>query len=109
MAKAGLVTVVALISPYAEDRARARAAAPGGRFLEIYLSATLEICEKRDPKSNYAKARTGFIKGFTGIDDPYEEPEGPDLALPTHELNKAACLDRLEELLRRVGLISVSV
>jgi adenylyl-sulfate kinase len=105
LAKAGLVAIVAFISPYAEDRARARAAAPDGRFLEIYLSATLEACEGRDPKGNYARARAGLIKGFTGIDDPYEEPRAPDLALPTHELSARECLARLDELLRGRKLI----
>jgi adenylyl-sulfate kinase len=105
LAKAGLVTIVAFISPYADDRDRARAASPQGRFLEVYLSATLEACESRDPKGNYAKARAGLIKGFTGIDDPYEPPQAPDLALPTHELTKQECLDLLEDLLRRRGLV----
>jgi adenylyl-sulfate kinase len=106
LAKAGLVAIVAFISPYAEDRARARAAAPGGRFLEVYLSATLEACESRDPKGNYAKARAGLIKGFTGVDDPYEAPQAPDLTLPTHELDKERCLALLEEALTGRGLLS---
>ncbi len=100
MAKAGLVTLVAFISPYAEDRARARGAAPEGRFLEVYLNATLEACESRDPKGNYAKARAGAIKGFTGIDDPYEPPRNPELTLPTHELDLETCLQRLEEMVK---------
>jgi bifunctional enzyme CysN/CysC len=72
-----------VISPYRRDRARARAAheAAGIPFVEVYVDTPIELCERRDPKGLYAKARRGEIKGFTGIDDPYEPPTAPELAL----------------------------
>jgi len=74
---------VPLISPYRADRDRARAAhaAAGLRFLEVFVNTPIEVCEARDPKGLYAKARAGEITGFTGIDDPYEAPVSPDLEL----------------------------
>ena len=78
---AGVLTLTAFISPYRADRDAARALLPDGEFVEIYVNASLETCEKRDPKGLYKKARAGEIKGFTGIDDPYEAPETPELTL----------------------------
>ena len=86
-ADAGLVAVVSLVSPYRDDRNRARSAheAAGIRFIEAFVDTPLEICEGRDPKGLYAKARAGQISGFTGIDDPYEPPHAPDVVLrPGH-------------------------
>jgi bifunctional enzyme CysN/CysC len=86
-ADAGLVAVVSLVSPYRADRDRVRALhhAAGLRFLEVFVDTPLEVCEARDPKGMYAKARAGEITGFTGVDDPYEEPLNPDLVLrPGH-------------------------
>jgi bifunctional enzyme CysN/CysC len=82
-ADAGVVALVPLISPYRADRDRARAAhaAAGLPFLEVYVDTPLAECERRDPKGLYAKARAGELKGFTGIDDPYEAPVAPDLVL----------------------------
>jgi len=82
-ADAGLVVVVPLISPYRSARAKARerVVSAGLRFIEIFVDTPLEICEQRDPKGLYAKARAGEIKSMTGIDDPYEAPEDPDLVL----------------------------
>ena len=78
---AGLFTLTAFISPYRADRDNARKLLPDGEFIEIYVNASLETCEQRDPKGLYKKARAGEIKGFTGIDDPYEAPENPELTL----------------------------
>jgi adenylylsulfate kinase len=78
---AGLFTLTAFISPYRADRDNARKLLPAGAFIEIYVNASLETCEQRDPKGLYKKARAGEIKGFTGIDDPYEAPEKPELSL----------------------------
>lgn len=80
---AGLVAIVALISPYRADRAAARAAHErlGLRFCEVWVDTPLEVCEDRDPKGLYKRARAGEITGFTGIDDPYEAPESPDLRI----------------------------
>ncbi|MDI1494843.1 MAG: adenylyl-sulfate kinase [Cenarchaeum symbiont of Oopsacas minuta] len=79
----GISSVVSLISPYAENRKNAKEIIGDGSFSEVYVKCSLEQCEKRDVKGMYAKARAGVIKGFTGIDDPYEAPEAPDLALNT--------------------------
>jgi adenylylsulfate kinase len=80
-AQAGLITLTAFISPYRRDRDAVRAMLPAGDFVEIHVKAPLEVCESRDPKGLYKKARAGEIKGFTGIDDPYEEPLRPELVV----------------------------
>jgi adenylyl-sulfate kinase len=82
-ADAGTVALVSLVSPYVADRDRVRAVHEGAglRFLEVYVNTPLEECERRDPKGLYAKARAGELKGMTGIDDPYEAPERPELEL----------------------------
>jgi adenylylsulfate kinase len=78
---AGLIAITAFISPYRVDRDRVRASLPDGDFVEIFVDAPIEVCEIRDPKGLYKKARAGELKGFTGIDDPYEPPERPELVL----------------------------
>jgi len=82
-ADAGVVAVVPLISPFRAGRDRARAVHDGAgvRFLEVFVDTPIELCEQRDPKGLYAKARAGEITGFTGIDDPYEAPASPELVL----------------------------
>jgi bifunctional enzyme CysN/CysC len=82
-ADAGVVALVPVISPYRVDRDRARQVheAAGLRFVEVFVDTPLDVCESRDPKGLYAKARAGEITGFTGIDDPYEAPAHPDLRL----------------------------
>ena len=82
-ADAGVVALVPLISPYRLDRERVRAAhaAAGLRFVEVFVDTPIELCEQRDPKGLYQKARAGEITGFTGIDDPYEPPTRPDVLL----------------------------
>lgn len=86
MNDAGLFVITAFISPYREDRAAARQIIGERRFVETYLSATLEICESRDPKGLYVKARAGQIAEFTGITAPYEAPEEPSLAVDSGSL-----------------------
>jgi bifunctional enzyme CysN/CysC len=83
LADAGVVALVPLISPYRAGRDRARAAheAAGVPFVEVFVDTPIELCEQRDPKGLYAKARAGEITGFTGIDDPYEAPTAPELRL----------------------------
>jgi adenylyl-sulfate kinase len=83
MADAGLVVLVPVISPYRVDRERARAmhVAAGLAFVEVFVDTPLELCEARDPKGLYAKARAGQLVGMTGIDDPYEAPVAPELRL----------------------------
>ena len=80
-AQAGTITLTAFISPYRRDRDAVRAMLAPGDFVEVYVKAPLEVCEGRDPKGLYKKARAGEIKGFTGIDDPYEEPLQPELVV----------------------------
>ena len=89
MADAGVVTLSAFISPYRADRRRAREIAREGgcEFVEVYVSAPLEVCEQRDPKNLYKKARAGQIKQFTGIDAPYEAPEQPEIVVHTEALS----------------------
>ena len=91
-ADAGLICIVAFISPYRADRERARSLLPAGRFIEVYLSTPLEVCERRDTKGLYAKARAGLVKEFTGITAPYEAPLKPELELRTDKLTLDECV-----------------
>jgi adenylylsulfate kinase len=88
-ADAGVVTLTSFISPYRKDRDFCREIhkAAGIDFCEIFVDTPIEVCEKRDPKGLYKKARAGEIKGFTGIDDPYEAPSKPELVLDTSKLS----------------------
>jgi adenylylsulfate kinase len=85
---AGFITITSFISPYRKDREIARRIhdEAGLFFVEIFIDAPIEICEQRDPKGLYKKARRGEIRGFTGIDDPYEPPENPELIIKSGEL-----------------------
>jgi adenylyl-sulfate kinase len=91
-ADAGIICIAAFISPYRSDRELARAIAPPGRFIEVYLSAPLNVCEQRDPKGLYARARAGEIREFTGISSPYEPPLHPEIELPTDKLGVDECI-----------------
>jgi adenylylsulfate kinase len=100
-ADSGIITLVSFISPYRADRDAVRRRCPGD-FVECYMKIPIEICEGRDPKGLYKKARAGQLKGFTGIDDPYEEPLSPELTITVKDANspeRAAkqILDYLEE------------
>jgi adenylylsulfate kinase len=101
MTDAGLVVLTAFISPYRRDRDRVRALLPEGRFLEVHVATPLAICEQRDPKGLWAKARRGEIKDFTGLDAPYEPPEHPELVVAREggekADNAAAIVRMLEE------------
>ena len=81
MAEAGLICVVALISPFRSDRTSARALVPAGRFVEVFVNAPLSVCEQRDVKGLYRRARANQIPEFTGISSPYEEPESPEITV----------------------------
>jgi adenylylsulfate kinase len=83
LSRNGVISIVALISPYKVSRENARETIGGDRFVEVYVKASLAACEKRDPKGLYAKARTGEIKNMTGIQDPYEPPESPEIIIET--------------------------
>jgi adenylylsulfate kinase len=106
-ADAGCICVAAFISPYAADRQAARALhqASGLPFIEVYIRCPLSVAEDRDPKGLYKKARAGLIHGFTGIDDPYEEPEHPEVTLDTDQLSVADCVNRLLDALKQAGVI----
>jgi bifunctional enzyme CysN/CysC len=107
MADAGTVVITSFISPYRADRTRARAIAlqAGAEFVEIFVDAPLAICEERDPKGLYQKARAGQLKGFTGIDAPYEPPEDPEIVVRTAEQSAEECVGQiLTELLPRLRL-----
>jgi len=80
-ADAGLITIVSFISPYKKDRAFARSLVQQGKFLEVYMKVPLDVCEKRDCKGLYKLSRAGVLKGFTGVDDPYEVPENPEIEI----------------------------
>lgn len=90
---AGVVTLVGMISPYRADRERVRArhASCGVSFLEVFVDAPLAVAERRDPKGLYARARAGEIRGFTGIDDPYEAPAAPEVRLATGDMSAEEC------------------
>jgi adenylylsulfate kinase len=81
--QAGIVNLTAFISPYRDDRDRNREIQDNGDFIEVFVDAPLEVCEERDPKGLYKKARAGIIPEFTGISAPYEEPEEPEITLNT--------------------------
>jgi len=99
-ADAGLVCITAFISPYRSDRALARLIAPQGKFFEVFVNAPLVVCEQRDPKGLYAKARGGQLKEFTGISSPYEAPENPELELRTDQLTVQQCVAAIVEKLK---------
>lgn len=103
---AGIITITAFISPYRGDRDAARATLGQGNFFEVFCDTPIDVCEKRDPKGLYKKARAGEIKGFTGIDDPYEAPLKPELVIDTskHTPQEAAVI--LCDLLVKAGKIT---
>jgi bifunctional enzyme CysN/CysC len=101
MADAGLIVIVALVSPFQADRTRAAALLPEGRFLEIFVDAPIEVCRQRDPKGLYEKADRGKVVNLTGRDQPYEVPEDPALVLRTAELTAEDAADRVLELVLR--------
>jgi len=101
---AGVIVLAAFISPYREDRDRVRALFAPGEFIEIHVDCQLDICEQRDPKGLYRKARAGELPDFTGIDSPYEEPLSPELTVETGELDVEGSVDRVLEYLDRHAL-----
>jgi len=94
-ADAGFIAITSFISPYRNDRDRARKLNNEGEFIETYVKASLEVCESRDPKGLYKKAREGIIPEFTGISAPYEEPENPELVVDTGELSVNESVDNI--------------
>ncbi|QOJ18639.1 MAG: adenylyl-sulfate kinase [Phycisphaeraceae bacterium] len=106
-ADAGIITITSFISPYRADRDLVRKLHEEAKipFFEIHVSCPIEEAEKRDPKGLYKKARAGQIKGFTGIDDPFEAPLKPELDLPTHRYSVAESVQVLLDLLSKHGVI----
>lgn len=105
-ADGAVIVSTAFISPYKADRDLVRALMPQGEFIEIYVNASLETCEGRDPKGLYKKARAGQIKGFTGIDAPYEAPESPELVLDSDKKGIAELAGEVIAYLEKTGVIS---
>jgi adenylylsulfate kinase len=116
-ADAGLITITAFISPYAADRQRARdiingtgsatSGGPGGRFTEVFVNTPLAVCESRDPKALYAKARAGKIPDFTGISAPFEPPTSPELELPTATMTVQTAVNHVIGYLERTGILTI--
>jgi adenylylsulfate kinase len=102
---AGIVAITAFISPYQVDRDRVRASLEDGDFVEIFVDAPIEVCEARDPKGLYKKARAGELRGFTGIDDPYEPPPRPELVLDATIKPPEVLADEVLAYLRAAGKI----
>jgi adenylylsulfate kinase len=98
---ANIITITAFISPYKDDRDSARALANEGEFIEVYVKCPLDVCEQRDTKGLYKKARAGEVKKFTGISAPYEEPSNPEITIDSSKLSveesTRAILNYLEE------------
>jgi adenylylsulfate kinase len=107
-ADAGVIAIASFISPYRADRAKVRALheASGLPFLEVFVNTPIEVCEARDPKGLYRKARAGEIKGFTGIDDPYEAPEAAEVRISGPETPVADAVALMLGELSRLGLVS---
>ncbi|ROO26358.1 adenylyl-sulfate kinase [Salinisphaera japonica] len=106
---AGIINLTAFISPYRRDREMARALADEHDFVEVFVDAPLELCEQRDPKGLYAKARSGAIPNFTGISAPYEPPEQPEVHLDTGTNSLSVCVDQLVAFLVRNGYLEQSL
>lgn len=103
--EAGVISLTAFISPFRKDRERVRSLVPHGDFLEIYCKCELKVCESRDVKGLYKRARAGEIKDFTGISSPYEEPEDAELVLETDRLNLEESVEKVLGMLRDRGII----
>lgn len=103
---AGLITIASFISPYRADRAAARATIGDEDFFEVFCDTPLSVCEERDPKGLYKKARAGQIQGFTGIDDPYEPPDAPNLVIDTSRVAPPEAAASMCEMLEAAGKLA---
>jgi adenylylsulfate kinase len=103
--EAGVIALTAFISPFRDDRDRVRALVPPGDFIEIYCAAGLDVCEGRDVKGLYKKARAGEIPHFTGISSPYEAPENPELTVDTGSQDIEACVEKVIHYLTQQGIL----
>jgi adenylylsulfate kinase len=103
---AGVIAITSFISPYMKDRDAVRAGMKSGEFVEVYVKVSLETAEQRDPKGLYKKARAGQIKGFTGIDDPYEAPEKPEILIDTETANPEEAAKQILAYLQNGGYLT---
>ena len=104
---AGVIAITSFISPYLKDRDAVRAANKAGEFIEVYVQTSLETAEKRDPKGLYKKARAGQLKGFTGIDDPYESPVKPEILIETEKQSAEESAKQILAYLEAGGYLKV--
>jgi len=104
--EAGVIALTAFISPFRADRDRVRALAGDGDFIEVYCRASVDVCESRDVKGLYARARAGEISHFTGISSPYEEPEHPEIVVDTGSNPLDQCIEQVLNYLEQVGVIT---
>ncbi len=105
---AGMVILTAFISPYARDRQLVREMHPQGAFVEVFVDTPLEVCESRDVKGLYRRARAGEIPEFSGVSAPYEAPTDPELRLPTAELDVEGCVEAVVAQLATAGVLPAS-
>ena len=103
---AGVIAITSFISPYRKDRDAVRALNKPGEFIEVYVKVSLEAAEKRDPKGLYKKARAGQIKGFTGIDDPYEAPEKAEIVIDTEAMKPEQAAEKILRHLEERGYLA---
>ena len=103
--EAGVLTITSFISPYRKDRNRARNLNEEGDFIEIHVRAPLALCEERDPKGLYKKARQGIIPEFTGVSAPYEEPENPEILIETDKLDVQESVDKIIDYLKQTKIL----
>ncbi len=104
--EAGVIAMTAFISPFREERQRVRSLFAPGEFIEVYCDCSLEVCEERDVKGLYAKARAGLIPNYTGISSPYEAPESPEIRVRTDQENLEQSIDHVLRYLRERKLIA---
>lgn len=107
--EAGVIALTAFISPFRADRERVRSLISHGEFLEVYCRCPVEVCEDRDVKGLYRRARAGEIKDFTGISSPYEEPEDPELVVDTGHSPLEECVTQVIALLQERGVVRAKV
>ncbi len=105
-ADAGVIAITSFISPYKKDRDAVRAGCKAGEFIEVYVHTSLAEAEKRDPKGLYKKARAGQLKGFTGIDDPYEAPEKPEILIETEKQSAEESAKQILAYLEKGGYLT---
>jgi bifunctional enzyme CysN/CysC len=108
MVDAGLITIVSFISPFRSERRMVRDLLDDGEFIEVFIDTPLEVCEQRDPKGLYKRARAGEIANFTGIDSEYQVPEAPELHIRTTDVNPEQAADMLLAYLERRGVLSTA-